>query len=360
MEVVLKSSANVTIKDIAKLIGVSHSTVSRALNDSPLVNEETRSKIKALAKKLNFEFDASARSLSNKKTGVIGVIYWGALEVFGNSLYTSQLFQDLRRQLENYQLDSILLTAHNPKTKNSNISRLIRQNKVDGLLIAHEGISRDDYELIFSSGLPVVHLHKKSIYSDLEALDYFITDNVAGARMACDHLFDQGCKKILTLTSRPQMEANTEFADRVLGTRRSFENHGRPFDPEYLIDVGSISFESGYRLPYEHPELFDGVDGVFAHADVIAFGCLSALKEKGVPVPEAVKIIGFDDSSVCGLIRPMLSSIHQPREELARLACERIYRLINEDIGSSRVHAVLEPWLVERESTKGLVGTSAV
>lgn len=348
----MKNNPNVTIKDIAKLVGVSHSTVSRALNDSPLVNAETRDAIKKVARKLNFEFDASARGLSNRKTGVIGVIYWAALEVFGNSLYTNQLFLDLRHQLENYQMDSILLTAYNPKTRNSNISRLLRQNKVDGLLIAHEGISREDYELIASTGLPVVHLHRKPLHVGTDEYDYFITDNVSGAVQACDHLFERGCRRILTLTSNHKMEANTEFADRVEGTRISHEKNGVPFDPALLVDIGRCSFESGYDLVFNRPELFEGVDGIFAHADIIAFGCLSALKEKGYAVPGDVKIIGFDDCALCSLSRPMLSSVHQPREELAALACERIHRMINEGEDGPPRHAVLEPRLVVRESTK--------
>jgi LacI family transcriptional regulator len=348
----VKSRGSLTIKDIGKLVGVSHSTVSRALNDSPLVNAETREKIKAVARKLNFEFDTAGRSLSNRTTGVIGVIYWAALDVVGNSLYTSQLFLDLRHQLESYELDAILLAAYNPRTRNSNISRLIRQNKVDGLLIVHEGISREDYELMRASGLPIVHLHRKSLYYSMDELDYFVTDNVRGAELACDHLFDQGCGRILTLTSCHQMKANSEFADRVEGSRRSFENHGVPFDPELLVDVGYCSFEAGYRLVYERPELFEKIDGVFAHADIIAFGCMSAMKEKGIAIPGDIKVIGFDDGYICDMIHPAISSIHQPREELSRQACRRIHGMLNHEAGSERLHTVLEPRLVIRGSTK--------
>ncbi len=352
MEDFLKGPVTVTIKDIGKLVGMSHSTVSRALNDSPLVSLETREKIKRVARSVNFEFDAAGRSLSNRKTGVIGVIYNSHLERFGSSLYTNQLFVDLRHQLESFQLDSILLEAYNPGTGNSNISRLVRQNKVDAFLIAHTRISREDYRLMLQSAKPVVQLHKKALYHQMDELDYFLTDNVAGATMACDHLLDSGCRNILTITSKCRDETNPEFADRVEGTRRSFENHGLAFDPASLVDVGDCSFEAGYQLVHERPELFERVDGVFAQADIIAFGCVSALKERGFSIPDEIKVIGFDDCSVCTMIRPTISSVHQPREELSRLACQRIHQLLSGEASAARVQSVLTPGLVVRESTR--------
>ena len=350
---------NITIKDIGRLVGVSHSTVSRALNDSPLVNAKTRERIKQVAKRLNFEFDAAARSLSSRKTGVIGVIYHSALDVFGSSLYTNQLFLDLRHELESYQLDSILLEAYNPKTGNSNISRLIRQNKVDGFLIVHAGISREDYDLIRSTGLPVVQLHLRTAYYPLDDLDYFMTDNVAGAAIACDHLIEQGCRRILTIAANYESEINPEFGDRVEGTMRSLESHGMSRDPALLVDVGDCSFEAGYRLVQERPELFEKVDGVFAHADIIAFGCVSALKERGISIPKELKVIGFDDCTLCNLIRPALSSVNQPREDLTRQACEHLNQLLQHESATTPVHVVLKPWLVVRDSTRLAFADSA-
>jgi LacI family transcriptional regulator len=351
LEVDLDIKSDLTIKDIARMAGVSHSTVSRALNDNPRISGETRDRIKSIAQRLNFEFNASARSLSSRHTGIIGVIYNSGLEAFGSSLYTNQLFLDLRHSLESHQLDSILLQPYNPATGNSNIMRLIRQKKVDGFLIVATSISREEYEFIRRSGIPVVQLHLHAIHYAMDDLDYFVADNVFGGCIACDHLLDTGCRRILTLSfSHSAEEELREFRERTEGYRLAQERRGLPFDPSLVVGLDDCSFEAGYSLVHARPQLFEGIDGIFAQADIVAVGCIAALKERGLKVPGDVKVIGFDDCSICGLSQPAVSSVHQPREELSRLACQRIDELLDHPPGE-RTHAVIEPTLVVRGST---------
>ncbi len=340
----------VTIKDIARLAGVSHSTVSRALNNSPRISRETHARIKSIAESVQFEFNAGARSLSSKRSGIIAVIYNSGLDAFGSSLYTNQLFLDLRHSLESYCLDSILLQPNNPVTGNSNIPRLIRQKKVDGFLIVDGGISREEYELIARNGLPAIQLHLAPTYFPMESLDSFLTDNIEGGDLACQHLIDGGCRRILVLTSNLKSEMNWEFRDRVLGCRRALERNGMPYDEDLVVDVGDCSFETGYSFVCSNERLLRSVDGVFAQADIIAVGCIAALKERGLSVPGDVKVIGYDDCSVCNMSQPAVSSVHQPREELARRACERLHALL-EGAGGPQVQAVLAPTLVVRGSS---------
>ena len=213
----MKTGRSLTIKDIAKLAGVSHSTVSRALNNSSLVNKETRLKIQEIARERNFAFNASARSLSRRETGVIGVIYMSGLDVFGASLYAAQLFQELRHCLERYQLDPILLEAYDPVSGQSNISRLLIQNKVDAFLLIHSYIREEDYRLLEKSGLPVVQLHAVGRNLSRNNLDFFITDNILGGKLAAAHLIERGCRRILTLTVGKENDSNREFEKRTEG-----------------------------------------------------------------------------------------------------------------------------------------------
>jgi LacI family transcriptional regulator, galactose operon repressor len=340
----------VTIKDIARLAGVSHSTVSRALNNSPHISKETCSKIRSIAERVQFEFNAGARSLSSKRTGIIGVIYHSVLDVFGSSLYTNQLFLDLRHNLERYHLDSILLQPYNPVTGNSNITRLIRQKKVDGFLIVDAGISGEEYELIGRNGLPVVQLHLAPAYFPEESLDIYLTDNVAGGDLACQHLIEAGCKRVLTITSDCERKTNREFKQRVMGYRQALQRNGMPCEEDLVVDVGECSFEAGRSFVRSHEALLRGVNGIFAQADIIALGCIVALKDLGLSVPGDVKVIGYDDCSVCTMSQPAVSSIHQPREELARRACERLNDLL-EGAGGPAVQAMFPPTLVVRESS---------
>ena len=155
--------APITIKDIARIVGVSHSTVSRSLNDSPLISEETKQLITSVAKKHNFDFNANARGLSSRRTGSVGIIFPDFFAEYRNSLYLELLMNDLRRCLESHSLDSIVMFPFNHSTGISNIKKLIRQKKVDGLLIVLPDINPLDWSHMKQSGIPFVLLHVKPV-----------------------------------------------------------------------------------------------------------------------------------------------------------------------------------------------------
>ncbi|MBB6480988.1 LacI family DNA-binding transcriptional regulator [Spirochaeta isovalerica] len=338
----------VTIKDIAAVAGVSHSTVSRALNDSPQISPATKDKIKDIARTMNFEFNAGARSLSGRKTGNIAVVYQAKYDQFGSSLYVSQLFIELRHFLERMDMDVILLEGYHPDTGASNISRLLRQQKVDGFLIVHNLITKRDYESIRRSGLPVVQLHMPPIYCNKEELDYFFTDHFMGGRIATDYLIRQGCKKILTV---PTTDFDSEeFKLRTQGYKQALEDNNIPFKEELVVAIDS-TYLKGYYLFNSIPEILANVDGIFFQTDIQAFGFLTAARERGIRIPEDLKVIGYDDAPICESTNPQLTTVHQPRKKLAELACDRIIDLINKRNNESRIQEVLFPHIVVRETS---------
>ncbi len=338
----------VTIKDIAAVAGVSHSTVSRALNDSPQISSATKEKIKDIAKTMNFEFNAGARSLSGRKTGNIAVVYQAIHDQFGSSLYVSQLFIELRHFLERMDMDVILLEGYHPETGSSNISRLLRQQKVDGFLIVHDLIKQRDYESIKQSGLPIVQLHLPPVYCQKEELDYFFTDHFMGGRLATEHLIKRGCRRILTVSTTDS--ESEEFRQRTLGYKQALKDFGIPFE-EDLVFAADSSYQKGYNLFRIIPEILANVDGIFFQTDIQAFGFLSAARERGLSIPHDMKVIGYDDAPICELANPPLTTVHQPRRKLAELACERIVDLIAKRHNESRHQEVLFPHIVVREST---------
>lgn len=346
----------ITIKDIGRLAGCSHTTVSRALNGSPLVGEATRAKIEELARRLDFEFDAAARSLSGRRTGVVAVVYSACFEAFGSSLYVNQLFHDVRRALGLYGLDMILAEARDPRTGNGAIRRLARTKKVDAFLVVHEEVGKDDYAAALDAGLPVVHLHLLPRYFPLDGLDSFTADNFEGGRIAALHLARSGCARPLNLTIGAAGQAaagDDEFAERSRGFLAGLAEAG--LDPEACptLALEECSNLAAYRLVRARKASFggDGFDAIFAQADIAAFGCLQALKEAGVAVPGRVKVLGYDDTPLCAMSEPALSSVHQPREELAEAACARIAALLDGSAEAGRTRVVRPPVLAEREST---------
>ncbi len=341
---------SVTIKDIAKLANVSHTTVSRCLNDSPLISTETKNRVLKIAKDLNYEVNSNARSLSTKKTGVIGVIYDQELEDFGSSAYINELFLELRHNLETLQLDTILLEAINPDTMLSNTIRLARQQKVDGFLLIHGRIPPTDIQLLNEYNIPAVQVHFKPELMDLEQLDYYLTDNVQGGYLATKHLTDRGCRRIITLACRPNI--GNEFADRTEGYFQALAEAGIPRDQNLVFEM-SCSYLSAYNFIHENLSLVKSCDAIFAQADILASACIAALKENGISVPEAIKIVGFDDSFYSVLVPPFITTVHQPREEITVKACNRILDLIKSDTidRSIKEQELIEPYVIIRETT---------
>ncbi len=338
----------VTIKDIAAIAGVSHSTVSRALNDSPQISSKTKEKIKDIARSMNFEFNAGARSLSGRKTGNIAVVYNTNNDQFGSSLYVSQLFIELRHFLERMDMDAILLEGYHPETGASNISRLLKQQKVDGFLIVHDYITGKDYESIKRSELPVVQLHMIPKYCRKEDLDYFFTDHILGGKIATKHLIDCGCRRILTIL--PNDFASDEYKQRTLGYKQALVDNGIRYDESLVITI-DCSYMRGFKLFDTIPEIIKNVDGIFFQTDIQAFGFLAAARERGVRIPEYLKVIGYDDAPICELTIPQLTTIHQPRKKLAELACSRIIDLVNKKNNDLRKQEILIPSLVLRETS---------
>lgn len=338
-----------TIKDIADIAGVDHSTVSRALNDSPRVSEKTKARIRAIAEELHFEFNAVGRSLSRGKSGNIAVIHSGMWDGFGTSQYFNLLFSSMRKDLERHQMDALILEAYNPETGMSNIERLIRQQKVDGFLIVHSDIRKAEYDMMQHHEIPFVQLHSRPKYYPLEMLDHFLTDNEAGGYLAAEHLVSKGCSRIVNLTAG--MDLCGESRRRFEGYSRALAEHDI-LVTEHQVLKTECSFQSGYQTVYANRELFERSDALFAQADIVAFGAISALKELGFAVPSDIMVAGFDDTPLCTLTTPGITSVHQPVEKLTEHACTRIYDLLNGRNTAMRIQENITPWLVERGSTQ--------
>lgn len=337
-----------TIKDLARIAGVDHSTVSRALNDSPRVHPDTKMRIKRLAEEHDFEFNAIGRSLSRGKSGNIAVIHAGDWDGFGTSQYFNLLFSSLRRTLESYQLDALILEAYNPTNGESNIRRLIRQNKVDGFILVDSHIRKADLQQIKKHSLPVIQLHARPAHYQSDQMDHFFTDNYRGGWLAAEHLVEKGCRRIINMPAC--MKPIGEFSDRLSGYRDLLTARGISLADESVIYT-ECSYQAAYLAVYEQQERFRKADGLFCQADVIAFGAMSALKELGIIPPEDLLVVGFDDTPLCEITRPTITSVHQPVEQLADLACRRIADCVNGHKRTGLEQKILEPTLVERGST---------
>ncbi|VBB09206.1 laci bacterial regulatory protein hth signature [Lucifera butyrica] len=342
----------VTIKDIAKIAGVSYSTVSRSLNNSDLVADETKEKIKSIAGELGFAFNANARSLSTKKTGTIGIIYPESyyIDVFDVNLFYNSLHNQIRRSLEREELDLIIAFPRNRVNgPSSNIERLVKSRKVDGLILVNpalDELDKDALKLMQSNKIPFVFLHHCPDDSRLsEEHNVFATDHFKGGYIATEHLIRYGHKQIACITAR---ESGEEYANRTAGYKAALDAYEIPFNPDIFFN-GDRSFQSGYHIIMNTKDKLKKFSAVFAQTDMMALGAIEALKELKVRVPEDIAVVGYDDIEIVNFFKPLLTTVHQPREKIAVLACETLINMMKGN-KQKRRNVLVDPILIRRES----------
>lgn len=328
---------SVTIVDIANKIGVSYTTVSRALNGKKGVGEKTRKKIIEEAKRLGYQPNAIARGLVSKSTYTVGLIIPDI---------TNPFFPEVARGVE----DACREAGYNVFLCNSNwdndqeLSCLeaLRQNRVDGIIINPNSLS--NVEMLEKMGIPVVYLNTRI---DESISTYIGIDNVQGGQMATEHLIQCGYKRIGYMGGTIRSYSNN---NRLKGYLNALEKYGMGRDNDLIIN-GKFETEFGYEGARKFFQLSNPPDAIFAANDLIALGVLQYAQEKGLKVPEEFGIIGFDDIYASSLPQIQLSTIAMPKTFLGKKALELLLDKIRSEEASSAQY-VIKPKLVVRKTTR--------
>lgn len=319
-----------TIKDIAKMAGVSYATVSRSLNDSPLVADETKKKIKEIARAVGFEFNAGARSLSTRRCGTMGVIYPDEKTDFSSALYYHRLVSEIRANFERDSIDIITSFPTNTITGESSVKHLVKAKKIDGIILIHPDIFSADPEaadFLKDCGVPYVFLHHDPGQSLCRGGCAIFTDHFSGGRMATRYLLSLGHRCVATITDDT---AGEEYVLRTRGYAAALGECRLPADPQLILH-GRRDIRSCYRLIREKAAFLkqQGVTAIFAQTDAMAIGTMEAFKELGYGIPEDFSIIGYDDIDLITSFTPALTTIRQPMREMATLASKTILHALD-------------------------------
>jgi LacI family transcriptional regulator len=343
----------VTIRDIARIAQVSHMTVSRALNNSPLVKEDTKEKVMQIAQQMGFEFNASARALCTKSTGCIGIVYSLRFIDPRNSQYTITFLHEIQGTLEQMGFDSILVSLFNVNTGQSNAKRLAMQQKVDGFIFISSLLDDETVALLEQKQIPFVYVDPTETIPTTQKVSVYATNNVMGGMLATDCLIEKGYCKNPICMSLSQQDSQINISDRIVGFEKSMKNHGLSVTPASIVRVGpGAIFDLGYRYIQLHIKqlLQNKVDGIFAVADLLALGILAALKERAIDVPGDIRIVGYDNTTIGTYFSPRLTTIHQPREQLSLLSCKKLVSLIKTYRLDNTVYESIPPKLITRET----------
>jgi LacI family transcriptional regulator, galactose operon repressor len=337
-------NTQVTIKDIAKIAGVSFSTVSRCLNNSDEASEKTKKKIQRIADDLGFEFNASARGLITSQVGTVAIVLPEQYTEVNVSVYHSMLMNSLRTSLEKADVDLIVTYEINHYNNQNNIIRLITRKKIDGLILLVENIDKKTLTFLKEQQIPFVFTHYPPA-RNISDQDIIFTDHYAGGKMAAEYLLKKGRKSFVIISEKDHLE----FTLREQGFCETIAKAGYQVEKLYC----KTTYDSAEKLVKEKTALFVHCDGLFTVNDLMAFGSIRALEKLGYDVPRDISVIGYDNNDFAMYFNPPLTTIHQPKEELAMISCERLFNQIdtkknNGEIMKKRIS--IQPVLIERGS----------
>ncbi|WP_341225039.1 LacI family DNA-binding transcriptional regulator [uncultured Arcticibacterium sp.] len=335
----MKSKAP-TIKLIAKELGVSISTVSRALRDMPEVNPETRERIIKYAEEVDYQPNMVATSLVKQNSHLIGVVvpnmdYFfssavkgideAAMEA-GYTVVISQSNESYGRELANTQR--------------------IMNSQVEGLIVSlsSETQNIDHIKKILKRNMPVVFFDRDT--PDIEA-SKVVLDNELGAYKAVKHLISKGCKRIAYLGAEKNLEISNS---REAGYLKALKEAGMSSD-ESLIVHGKFDKDNAYLKTMELLRLKNLPDAIFAISDRLALGAYMAIKDKGLRMPEDIALVGFNDEPIMSLLSPSISSVSQPAFEMGKMAARLFIEELNSEGEYEPRTEVFQPELKIRDSS---------
>ncbi len=310
----------VTIKDIARELNISPSTVSRALKDHPDISVDTKKAVNALADKLNYQPNIVALNLRQKKTNTIGVIIPEVVHFFFSTVISG--IEDVA-----YQAGYNVILAQSNESYAREVAHVkaLFNSRVDGMLLSlsRETANFDHVESIISKGVPIVFYDR--MYNSPTS-SKVIVDDYAGAKEAVNHLITEGCKNIVHLVGAPNLIIS---ADRLRGYKDALKENKMEVKDSLILSCDSGTFEEGKSVTQKLLASGTKFDAIFANNDPMAMGATVAIKEKGLKIPQDIAIVGFSNWFFGELMEPSLTTIDQPGFEMGQEAARLLIKQID-------------------------------
>ena len=335
----------ITLKEIAETLGISITTVSKALKNYPDVSEKTRQSVIALAEKLNYSPNSFAVNLRTKESKTIGLIIPEVVHHFFSNVINGIIAEAEK----NGYLVIILQSNESLELEKKQVALLINK-RVDGIIMSLSNESNNDAHIkeILQREIPFVQFDK---ISKLIPSSKVIINDQKAAMDAVQHLIDKGCKKIAH-TRGPINPQNA--IDRFLGYKKALEKNNIPFDSKLVYACTNVTFEEGLEFAKQILSDHQDVDGIFVITDLVAVGVLAHFNEKNISVPHQVAIIGFSNWFMSQVITPKLSTVDQPSYEMGVAAFNLLLEEMTcrkDGLEYSPRTIELETSIIEREST---------
>jgi len=337
---------DITLKQIAEKLGISITTVSKALKNYSDVSPKTKKAVLELAESLSYEPNSFAVNLRTKESKTIGLIIPEVVHHFFSSVINGIIDQ---AEKSGYLV--IILQSNESLELEKKQVQLLMNKRVDGIILSLSNESNDDEHIkdIIRKEVPFVMFDK---ISKLISCSKVIINDQKAASDAVEHLISKGCKKIAHIRG----PVNPQNAiDRFLGYKKALEKNNIQFDSKLVYTCTDVTFEEGKefaaQILKDHPD----VDGIFVITDLVAVGVLAYFNEINIKVPDQIKVIGFSNWFMSQVITPKLSTVDQPSYEMGI----KSFNLLLDEINTRKELKPFEPKtielstsIIERESTK--------
>jgi len=334
-----------TIKDIAKELGVSSSTVSRALKDYPGISEETKRKVKEVAERLNYRPNAVALSLRKSRSFTIGVIIPEVVHFFFSTVISG--IEEVA-QARGY---NVILTQTNESVEREKSSiEAMLSNQIDGFLVCFTKETKDfdHFSKLMDFGFPIVFFDR---IPKLEGAVSVAVDDYKGGYEAVSHLIEQGFQNIAHLSGPKSLKISQ---NRERGYRDALYNHGMQVNEEFIRECPTGTTEEAFSVAMDLLENSKSKpDAFFASNDMAAVGAMRAARKLGLRIPDEMGIVGFSNWQFCSMLEPSLSSVAQPGFKMGSESATLLLDLIEKKIEGSSIKdpIILNTELLVRNSS---------
>lgn len=310
----MNNKKEATIYDIAEKLNISPATVSRGLKNHPAISEKTKKRIGITAEKMGYRSNNFARSLREQRTNTIGVLVHEL-----NSNFITCVLAGIEKVTTEAGYD--LLIAHSSESARqeaSNAKNLFHK-RVDGLIasLSLETTNLDHFNPFLKKKVPLIFFDR--VEQD-QSDNVVIIDNIKAGYIATKHLIEQGCKRIVHITS--SLKRNV-YANRYAGYLQALKEFNLPFQQEYLI-INDLSEKAGVESTLQIINMKSKPDGVFITNDFVAAVCMRTLKEHGFKIPKDIAVVGFNNDAVGNLIEPPLTTINYPGIQIGEIAARNL------------------------------------
>lgn len=332
-----RSRRQPSIKDIARLARVSHPTVSRALQNSPLVNAKTAERIRRIAKESGYRASAIARGLVTRRTRTIGLVVTSIADPF-----TSEVVSGVEQAANDHGYSVFLADSNADPEREKKIVQAFAEQRVDGILVTSSRVGALYLPLLSEMMVPIILVNDQHPGAFVHSV---MISNQEGSRAVAGHLTGLGHRHIAFIGDQFGYQSDTE---RFAGYKEALEAAGILLRAEYVV-YGDGKPEAGMRAMDQLLALSGPPTAVCCYNDMTALGAMRSIRMHGLRVPHDISVAGFDDLFVASYTEPPLTTVRQPMRRMGQLAMENLIKLMSGQ--ESAVGIKVKPELVVREST---------